>query len=262
MTRTQIIVIAAFFIALFGIYFGLDHRPPKVEEMNRSRSLVSESTDISIVIKEAVAEIDETAQDELHYLEKVLENATEDSIRVEALKQIAGKWYDLGHPAISGYFAERVADIRNDETAWSIAGTTYSLCVKKSKEEKLKDFCSKRSVGAFENAISLNPDNTSHRVNLALTYTTYPPKDNPMKGILMLVDLNKKYPEDVTIMAQLGRLAIQTGQYDKAIQRLSRAIELQPDYRQAHCLIADAFSQKGNNEKSTFHAAICQENAR
>jgi cytochrome c-type biogenesis protein CcmH/NrfG len=84
----------------------------------------------------------------------------------------------------------------------------------------VKAFCNQRAVQAFENAISLNPDNASHRLNLALTYTEMPPEDNPMKGILLLRELQEQYPENTQVLNALGRLAIQTGQYARAVERL------------------------------------------
>jgi len=98
------------------------------------------------------------------------------------------------------------------------------------------------------------------KVNLALCYVEYPLQDNPMKGILMLVDLNKNNPDNSLVLTNLGRLAIQTRQYDKAIERLGRVVELDPKNRNANCLLAQAYGEMGNQEKTDFYLNRCKEN--
>ena len=50
------------------------------------------------------------------------------------------------------------------EESWSIAGTTYALCVKNTEDQKEREFCSKRAIKAFEKSISINPDNIDNRI--------------------------------------------------------------------------------------------------
>src|SRR5690606_5723955 len=104
-----------------------------------------------------------------------------------------------------------------------------------------------------------NPSNLQHQVNLALVYTENPPSENPMKGILMLVNLNKQEPENVMVLNQLGRLAIKTGQFEKAIERLSKAIELEPDNLASNCLLAKAYQGTGDQAKASKYQTQCEQ---
>ena len=84
--------------------------------------------------------------------------------------------------------------------------------------------------------MSLESD-IDNEVNLALTYVEVPLEDNPMKGILMLRELNENHPENVTVIMQLARLSLQTGQFDKAVERLEKVIELRPSSANAYCCL-------------------------
>jgi cytochrome c-type biogenesis protein CcmH/NrfG len=106
------------------------------------------------------------------------------------------------------------------------------------KEEKVIEFCANRAIQAFENAISLDPSDITNKVNLAVCYAERPPQNNPMKGILMLIDLNKKHPENVPTLSTLGRLGIQTGQFEKAVARLELALQIEPKNIKVNCLLA------------------------
>ena len=123
----------------------------------------------------------------------------------------------------------KVAELENTEQAWSIAGTTMTLGLKNADQEKIKKFCSKNAIKAFENAISMDPENVQHRTNLAICYAEYPSQDNPMQGIMMLLDLNKKHPDNVGVLITLARFGMQTGQFEKVQGRLQKVLSLEPD---------------------------------
>ncbi|MFT5168577.1 MAG: tetratricopeptide (TPR) repeat protein, partial [Saprospiraceae bacterium] len=158
---------------------------------------------------------------------------------------------------VSGYYAEQIAKILNNEESWSIAGTTYMIGARKASEDKIRDFCFDNATNAFENAISINPSNYANKVNLALRFTEKPPRDNPMKGILMLIEYNQQAPENVLVLTTLAGLAIQTNQIDKAIERLNTAISIEPDNIKANCLLVQAYDRIGNQEKAAQYAAKC-----
>ena len=73
----------------------------------------------------------------------------------------------------------------------------------------------------------------------------------------MLIELNKQYPENVPLLTQLGRLAIKTGQFDKAVQRLEQALSLEPDNPTANCLIVKAYEGAGDEPKAAEFRPKC-----
>lgn len=226
------------------IYFGLDRKPKEQSLIEKSRAAKSEATDPMILITEAKETLKDDQRSYLHVLENDLRSNSEEPI--PHMEKLAGKWYELNFPAISGYYAEEIAKISNTEDAWSIAGTTFTMGLKGEKSEKVKAYCAQHALSAFEKTISLSPDNVDHRINQALVYLDYPAEGNPMKGIQMLLSLKDKYPQNAAVLVQLGGLAIKTGQFDKAIERLSAALGLEEKNVKANCLIAQAYEGKGD----------------
>lgn len=51
----------------------------------------------------------------------------------------------------------------------------------------------------------------------------------PMQGVLKIRSIAEAHPENVKAQFTLGLMSIQTGQFDKAVQRFDRVIELRPD---------------------------------
>lgn len=258
MTKLQAIVLAASCLLFLGLYFGGDYKPEAQKRVEQTRSLTATSTSIEALLTQAKSQLAADTIAIIRSLENEIAKAENDNtIKVEAYKKLAGLWFDVKRADISGHYAEEVAKIENSETAWSIAGTTYTLGVRQATEQKIRDFCSNNAITAFENAISISPDNYSHKVNLALCYTENPPKNNPMKGILMLREYNEQAPDNVLVLRTLARLAIQTNQFEKAVERLNKAASIEPDNKKVNCLLVQAYEGLGNKEKAAQYAAKC-----
>ena len=112
-------------------------------------------------------------------------------------------------------------------------------------------------VKALEKAISYDPGNTSHEINLALNFVENPPASNPMKGIQMLLQLNQKYPENVEVLLQLGKLGLQTNQFEKATERFLKVLEIDPDNNEANCILAQLYKEQGNETQSKLYLNKC-----
>ncbi|NUO00627.1 MAG: hypothetical protein HUU01_08425 [Saprospiraceae bacterium] len=258
MTKLQLTAVFSAALLLFVMYFGCETKTKEIQRSEKSRALSSEKTDINLLLKDARSTISEAQHTFVLTLEEQLETANSDSAKVAILKQLSGKWYEFGHPAIAGHYAQNVAELSNSEEAWSIAGTTFGICVQEAKDDIIREFCSKRAIGAFENAVSLNPENITHKVNLALSYAEFPPADQPMKGPLMLLDLNRQQPENVLVLNSLARLAIKTGQFDRALTRLEKAVQLEPENVSSNCLLATVYESLKKTVEAQQYLEKCR----
>ena len=167
-------------------------------------------------------------------------------------------WFDLGHPAVAGSYAEMVAEWFPSAEAWSIAGTTFGQAIPQKEDAKVREFAANHAVTSFENAISLAPDEWTNKLNLALVLTDVPPQDNPMKGVKMLLELNNNYPDNARILFHLGRLAIQTGQFEKAVERLEKSLELDDAQPQIYCLLERAYRETSKSDLANMAADKCR----
>ncbi|MEL7222242.1 MAG: hypothetical protein AAGJ93_13040, partial [Bacteroidota bacterium] len=242
------------------LYLGCDTKPPGQQQVERSRVLQSETTDVSNLIRAAHDALPSDQWSTIQAWVEEVNSATSDSVKIAYLKQIAGSWYANGHPAISGHYAQEIAEIEGTEEAWSIAGTTFAICLQKDGDQKVKTFCQEKGIQALENAISLNPSEDSYRVNLALLYTDFPPPNEPMKGVLMLRELEEMFPESALVLTSLAQLAIRTGQFERATQRLAQALELEPNNKKAVCLMAQAQAGVGNQAEAQAFEQRCRSN--
>lgn len=261
MTKLQIGILASSLVLLFALYYGCETVPQEVRAIEKSRALEGTATNSEVLIQEAKSGLEPEELNEVLVLEQELSQAMGDSIRLGVIQELSGTWFRFEHPAIAGTYAEQAANILNNEDSWSIAATTYTICVQRSEDGRIREFCTEKAVQAYESAISLNPSNLTHKVNLALLYTENPPQDNPMRGVLMLVDLNQQAPENVLVLNSLGRLAIRTGQYDRAVTRLNEALQQEPENKNTICLLAQAYEGLGNTQQAQEFGERCRQSS-
>jgi thioredoxin-like negative regulator of GroEL len=252
MNKQQLIVIASAAALFFTLYFGCDVKNREQKAIETNRVLAPVTLDIKDRIEHALESLAPAQKADIQALTEKIEKGGP-----SVLKQLSGAWHNNGHDEIAAHYAEEVAKKENTDEAWSIAGANYYLGIQQSEDKDVRDFCRDKAVDAFQSAASLNPTKLEHRINLALCYTENPVQDNPMKGILMLRELDTQNPENVAVNVQLARLAIKTGQYDKAVGRLEKIIVKETNNPKVICLLAEAY-EGAKNPKAGEMKAKCQ----
>ncbi len=258
MNRAQIIVLSVGVLLFSLFYFVAGTKLHKQAKIEQARTINAPSADADEIIDKAKTTIKPAQTTELTALESVLQAAQSDTAKTSALKKVSGAWYRFGKLDVSGYYAEKVAVLENTERAWFFAGSTYLTGIKQNQDDAIRQFCADRGAKAFENAISINPENVTNRVALASIYTEKPLADNPMKGILMLRELDQQHPDNPLVLVTLAKNAIRTGQYDKAVTRLENALKVAPDDNGINCLLATAYEGVGDAAKSKLFAKKCK----
>jgi tetratricopeptide (TPR) repeat protein len=247
--RNLQIIVIALSVALFALlYFGIRTKPNTSSTIEKTRALVAESsTDTEKMIMSAKADLTEENLAPIVAIEAQLPLQLTDSLRAESFKAISREWNLFSKFSIGGIYAMKVAEIENTEIAWSIAGTNFGFVLQREKDAEIRKFAIKQAVKAFKKAIEINPDETQHQINLALTYVE---SEQPMQGIAKLKELSQQKPENTAVLMALGQLSIRSGQYDKAIERYEVVVKLEPSNVKAHYALAQMYQSLGKNQKA------------
>lgn len=95
--------------------------------------------------------------------------------------------------------------------------------------------------------LDTEPGNLDVKTKMAMTYLS---SQNPMQGILMLREVLEVDPKNELAMFNMGMLSIQSGQYDKAIERLKDLVSTYPDHVQGHLLLGVAYMNTKDKVKA------------
>jgi predicted Zn-dependent protease len=254
---TQIIALVSAVILLLVLQFAVRSRPSaKAQKGAPNAPMANQAMDFDKILTATKAALPAPILEKINQLETELKAQTTPETRTPLLKKLAKEWNEQGKFVIGGQYSADIATQIPSDSAWAMAGTTFMLSLREQDNENLRTFAAQSATKAFENALSLNPTSIAHKINLALSFVDG--SENPMKGIGMLTELTKTYPNDPNVFMTLGKLAMRTGQYDKAVGRFERVLEIDKSDAVAHCLLADAFENLKQHDKAVVHAKFCK----
>ncbi|UXP33590.1 tetratricopeptide repeat protein [Reichenbachiella agarivorans] len=104
----------------------------------------------------------------------------------------------------------------------------------------------KKAQDCFQIVIAEQEDPDT-KAKLAMTKVI---SDNPMEGIGMLREILEEYPDNITALYSLGLLSMQSGQYDKAVERFEKLMTIDPANQQAAFLLATSYFETNQREKA------------
>ncbi|HUR30262.1 MAG TPA: hypothetical protein VMZ69_02455 [Saprospiraceae bacterium] len=256
--QEQTYYILGAFVLVALLFFGFDTKPSSQKTLEKSRVLNTPGFDIQTLQSEAKKDLKQDQLDYIETLESQLQYVKTDSGKVELLKQLSGSWFQMQKPLLAGYYARQIAEIHQDATSWSIVGTTFASALTQANlEEKDRIIARDQAVEAFENAISMEPAVVEHRVNQALCYIETPDSAQPMKGVQMLAGLAKSHPESALPPYHLARLAVKTGQMEKARERIEQALSIDSTNAKIACLASDIYTSVNEPEKAGKWQGLC-----
>lgn len=224
----------------FILYFGFSKVSPEIRNPEKSGALKKVDTDLNQLVQPYRDSLKANERGVFDVLEQKLQQAVSDSAKQIALEEISGFWYKLGNVGLAAEYAQKLAELFPSGDRWAIAATNFILAAKQPNAPDLfRSSWIEKAKAGFAQAQLVEPENLNHQVNLALINVDYPPQDQPMTGILQLRALNEKFPDNVSVLYHLARLAIQTNQWDKAKERLNTILKLKPDFERAYCLMIE-----------------------
>lgn len=152
-------------------------------------------------------------------------------------------------PPMVAKYTEQKAKAIPTEANYMLAGDNFFKAFRLSKV-KPKDLI----VGAlrnYEKVLELNPDNLDAQTATGVVNVEGSSQLGimPMKGIGILKDVLNKDPKNVNAMTNLGYFAIQSGQFEKAVERFEEVLKIDSQNAEAYIYLTDAYLSQEKVEK-------------
>ncbi|MBE7176809.1 MAG: tetratricopeptide repeat protein [Mucilaginibacter polytrichastri] len=172
-------------------------------------------------------------------------------------KELAKAWDDVNQPAPSAFYYEEVAKQENSFAAWLITGEKFNDAVKFSTDTLAQPAYVQHAAQAFEQATKLDPKNLDAKTGLGIAYVNGG-ASSPMQGISLLLDVVKSDPDNIKANLQLGLFSLQSGQYDKAVERFKTVTRVRPDV-ESYFYLAESYKQVGQKQLAVEAYEKCKE---
>jgi tetratricopeptide (TPR) repeat protein len=161
----------------------------------------------------------------------------------EAFDKIVSILDTTQQPLASALYAEKSARLKNTEEAWQNAADHFFFAASFTIPAE-KQLAYDGAIRSYEKVLELNPNNIDAQINLGACYVEA--SSEPMKGIGLLRAVLEKDSTNIKAHLNLGLFSVKSAQYDKAIERFTKILAIDPNYIEAYLYIGDVYEQKGD----------------
>ena len=192
-------------------------------------------------------EISEDALAEINQLRENYqnnENTEKSTIFADSLISAFARneWYDS-----AAFYAGQLAEASETDSSFKQALDLYYQAFTFALDESRARTLGKKVRYYGEAMLRKNPAALEAKSQMAMTYLT---TAEPMKGIQMLREVVAEDENNELALYNLGLLSMQSGQYDKAVDRFGRVVELNPDHLQAQFFLGVSYFETGKKKKA------------
>ena len=152
-------------------------------------------------------------------------------------------WDTQNRPEIAADFALQKAELTKKPEDLNYAGQRFYYAVKFIRDLNQQKTLYGLAAKCFGGVLRLEPNNTDAKIDLASCLVEA--GDNPMQGISMLREIEKRDSNNVRLQLSFGFFSAKSQQWDKAIKRFKKALQLDPSNIEVHLHLANAYEQSG-----------------
>jgi outer membrane protein len=160
---------------------------------------------------------------------------------------LANLYSTANHYDSAAWFAEEAAKFFNTTESWTKTGDLYYQAYTLALDQTKQGTLATKAQDYYGKVLKAEPENLTVKTKMAMTYMT---SASPMQGIAMLREVLAKDPQNELALFNMGMLSLQSGQHDRAIERLEQLIKINPLHVQGHLLLGIAWMNDGNKAKA------------
>jgi tetratricopeptide (TPR) repeat protein len=290
MKRQQILVAGTGVLLLVVLYFFGNTNPPRkmpdAAAGNGENGPVIKSIGLQDILQ--ASEVHLTPA-QLSYVNRLKQSVVRGDVtaqQISADRQLARFWKDSVSDGflLYAYYTGEVAKLENTEKSLTFAARKFLDALREEdgaggqgnadsqsaaggksgasgEVAGMKRWMATSAKELFEKALLIDPNDDSAKVGLGASYIFGAAAGDPtevMQGIQQVLEVTRRDSTNMYAQFMLGYGGIESGQYDKAIVRLTTVVRHEPANIEALLLLAGAQQQTGNKAE----AVKCYEAAR
>ncbi len=175
---------------------------------------------------------------------------TRDSARMGPLfEQLARLWASHRQGAAAGHYLALEARLEKSPEKLNFAGRFFLnlLATRETDSPAVRMWEAQTAVSLFSQAMALAPADST-KMDLAAAYIDG--TGETMQGVQLLLGIVREHPDNVPAALMLGKMAIESGQWDKAVARFESVVKIDPNNREGLYFLAESYKGSGNRAKA------------
>ena len=238
--RLLLVVVACLLVGA-AIYLA-----PREDEGAIQEPSVSQASDNGDAFEQQLEEVkqkmDATVLANVEFFEGRLAqaNVSDKAVWLDSLSSV---WDRQMRPGIAAEYVLRKAEATNLANDWKLAGTRF-LGISRFFQGEDKEALNDKATDCLIKANQLAPNDIEIKTQLGSSYVES--GKEPMKGIFLLREVVAQDSTNVDAQLNLGFFSMQSGQYDKAINRFTTVLKLKPSMIEVRLYLSEALQKAGN----------------
>jgi tetratricopeptide (TPR) repeat protein len=254
MSKKQLIIaVSGLGLVVLLFIFGSTVAPKSKVEAPVTKDV--KQFDILGFIAEEKKHLSASQQLALSKLENSVTRGDVNSQLITAYNQLANFWKDSARSFEPyAYYLSEAAKLDKSEKNLTFAAQLILDNLRAEQDEAKLNWKTAQAIALFEKAIELNPNNDDLKVGLGSCYVFGKGRvggpEETMNGIRQLLAVVNKDSTNMKAQLMLGIGGFVSGQYDNAVKRLKKVVEVQPDNKEAVAFLADTYAAKGEKAEA------------
>ena len=214
------------------------------------------TVDFSSILEKAKGTLNVAQRNSIESMELELKKVRGDKEKASMLESIGASWEKTGNVLVAGKYFYDAASITNNKNTMEKAANFFYSGFPTTTDSLAKIFGAQEGIKAFQQLTKLDSTNYEYPIREAVCYIDG--FGQVMPGVLLLKKVEQKDPDNKEMNLILGRLAVVSGQYDKAIARLEKVTQLDPANAEAYFHLAEAYRAVGRKEDAIKSLEVCK----
>lgn len=188
--------------------------------------------------------------------ERLPKSGADSSAFIQTFEKLADVYREHRQPIAATYYRAIAARLAGSPEKLTFAGRSALGLLESPQtppDERL--WAAQTAVALFNRALAQTPDADTLQLALAVAYIEG--TGETMQGVQQLLAVTRKNPSHIPANLLLGRLAVQSAQWDKAAGRFQTVLRQDPNNVEALLGLADTYRGRGDKDEAikTFEQA-------
>ncbi len=250
------LTIAAAILITAGLYWGMNTKPPKKNEGNTPQAgammgqapATMQAASFDSILSAAYTQLPEHAAKDIEKLNKEISAISDSSQMAPLFINLAKLWQEHKQLPVAANYYALAAKLDNSEKSLNFAGQLFLDLMHETDAAGVQIWEAQQAVSCFQQSLQVKPDDDTVKMALAAAYIEG--TGETMQGVQLLLGITREKPDNIPANIMLGRLSVQSGQFDKAIGRFETVLKQEPKNTEALYFLAETYKGKGDKQKA------------
>ncbi|MFZ9968525.1 MAG: tetratricopeptide repeat protein [Bacteroidia bacterium] len=208
----------------------------------------------SVLLNKKVQELPDADRSRFESVSSALDSLKDSPLQVAGLwKSLASFWLTRQDYLGAALCLDQAVMSDPNSGDYKDAGLYYSSARHSSEAEDslIQVFCRRRSTELLAKALESQPQDLDLKADWAQALVLSSPA--PMQGVQVLMEIIKQEPRHLKAHTHLAKLAIESKQFPKAIQRFKNLLDWYPGLGEAYLGLGEAYYRSGKPDSAVIY---------